>query len=133
MPSFKSGFGVFAALLPVLYCGGLVYYFLHFAGSLEQAQKDGLGPTVLGLSVVCVLFCIPLLIKVVRLFLRPPPPSLGARPDAAERIIDADSVIARYRARHAAQQPAAYNPTPKPTPRPALRLVPKPSFGRKPH
>ena len=52
MPTFKSALGVIAALVPIVYCGGLIYYFLHVSGSFQAAQDDGLGATVVGLGVV---------------------------------------------------------------------------------
>jgi hypothetical protein len=51
---------------PILYCGGLLYYFLDFSGSVQEAEMDGLGPTLLGLGVVGLLFCIPFIVKIVR-------------------------------------------------------------------
>ncbi|MCE9523668.1 MAG: hypothetical protein K8S25_14715 [Alphaproteobacteria bacterium] len=119
MRTLKSLFGVGGALLPVLYCGGLIYYFVDLSGSLDEAATDGLGPTVLGLGAVGLLFCIPLMIKVVRLFARPRPPGSPARggTDAStpggEKEFDADAVLARYMARQSAQ--AAANATAAPT------------------
>ena len=45
MQSLKSVFGVIGALVPILYCGGLLYYFLDLSGSVHEAQTLGLGPT----------------------------------------------------------------------------------------
>lgn len=101
--SMKSALGVLGALLPLCYCGGLIYYFFDLSGSTEQVQKDGLGPTVLGLGIVGLLFCIPLIFKIAKLFARrstgsdegggAPPPGGGLDPDA---------MIARYLAKQAA-------------------------------
>jgi len=52
----KSEFGVIGALVPILYCGSLLYYFLDFSGSVQEAETDGLGPTLLGLGAVGLLF-----------------------------------------------------------------------------
>jgi hypothetical protein len=70
----KSVFGVIAALVPVLYCGGLLYYFLDNTGSVEDATAIGLGPTLLGLGAIGLIFCIPLIVKAVRLFSGPRSP-----------------------------------------------------------
>ena len=107
MPTLKSVFGVARAVVPIGYCGYLVYYFLGVSGSVEQAWNIGLGPTVLGLGVVALLFCIPLVFKIMRLIGGPrwprpanrpnPPPGHGDDDDEAERTERAaDAAIARY-------------------------------------
>lgn len=65
MQALKPIFGVLRAVVPVVYCGWLIHYFLDVCGSVEQAKMEGLGPTLLGLAVVGVLFSIPLIIKIV--------------------------------------------------------------------
>jgi hypothetical protein len=72
--SFKSAFGVISALLPVVYFGGLLYYFFDQAGSLQQADDMGLSPTLLGLRVVGLLFCVPLIYRILKLFNGPRSP-----------------------------------------------------------
>lgn len=109
MRSLKSVFGVFGALMPIIYCGSLVYYFLDLSGSMDEAVTNGLGPTVLGLGAVGLLFCIPLMVKVVRIFNKPRSPGSpgpgGA--DAPTRDgddgFDADAALARYMARQSQQ------------------------------
>jgi hypothetical protein len=71
MRTLNSAFGVIRALVPVLYCGGLIYYFLDYSGSVQDAETIGLGPTLLGLGAVGLLFCIPLIFKIVRIFAEP--------------------------------------------------------------
>jgi hypothetical protein len=133
MRTFKSVFGVMGAVMPVLYCGGLLYYFLDLSGSVHEAWGIGLGPTVLGLGAVGLLFSIPLLIKIVRIFARPHSPGSGGGPDVSKRDdeggFDADAAIARYMAQRSAEGVA--------TP-PAARLTPRPGvpagrhgFGRR--
>jgi hypothetical protein len=97
----KSVFGVIGALVPIIYCGSLLYYFLDLGGSFRDVEAMGLGPTVLGLATVGLLFCIPLVIKIVRIFagLRPP----GSGGTAHDGEFDADAVIARYMARRSAE------------------------------
>jgi hypothetical protein len=108
--SFKSIFDVIKALLPVLYCGYLLYYFLGVGGSLQGVGDIGLGPTVLGLAGVGVLFCIPLILKIRRLLhARRTPGSGGDAPkdnDDDDGGAAADAVIARYMARKAAEESA---------------------------
>jgi hypothetical protein len=133
MNPFKSAVGIIGALIPVVYCGGLIYYFVNGFGSVSEAQANGLGPTLLGLAVVGGLFCIALLVKIVRIILAAratPASGRRARSDtSAERDFDADEVIARHMARQSAQAtadspmtPSAHDPG-----APANR----PTFGRK--
>ena len=137
--SFKSVSGVIGALIPVLYCGGLLYYFLDVAGSVQEAEEIGLGPTVLGLGAVGLLFSIPLILKVLRLFRGPRAPGSGG--DAPrdnddgddDGGFDADAAISRYMARRASEAAAA-TPAPASAPRPAPKSggpAGRPSFGRK--
>ena len=130
METVKSVFGVLRALVPVLYCGGLVYYFYSVSGSVEGAQAIGLGPTLIGLGAVGLLFCIPLIIKLVRIFAAPRSPGSGGGPDATrDDEGEADAAIARYMARQSAQAaPSA------PAARPARgggAPAGRPGFGRK--
>ncbi len=112
----KSILGLIGALLPIAYCGGLIYYFLDVSGSVHDANALGLGPTVLGLAIVGLLFCIPLIVKVMRIIaLRPHAPSgSGGRDastqDAAE--FDADATLARYMARRSAEAASSGEPAP---------------------
>jgi hypothetical protein len=121
----KAILRVIGALVPIVYFGGLFFYFFHTAGSVEEAQEIGLGPTLLGLAVVSLLFCIPLVWNILRL--------MGTRPrgpngHGGESDFDADAVVARYLARQPAQNsagPPAQPPKPGGAP-------PKPTvFGRK--
>ena len=106
MQTLKSVFGVMRVLVPVLYCGGLLYYYLDVSGSVEEAKQTGLGPTLLGLGVAGLLFCIPLILKLVRLFAGPRSPGSGGRADEPgddEGGFDADAAIARYMAQRSAE------------------------------
>ena len=131
MRSFKSLLGVAGALVPISYCGYLLYYFLNLSGSAEEVENNGLGPTVLGLGVVAALFCIPFIFKIMRFFRGPGSPrSGGGAPTSNEGDDDdggatADAIIARYMARKAAEEAAA--PARSQSTGPARR----PSFGRK--
>ena len=104
MRTLKSRFGVIGALVPIFYCGSLIYYFLDLSGSMQEAGEDGLSPTQLGLGVVSLLFAIPLMMKVVRIFTRP-----RSGPDAPtdddKSGFDADAAIARYLAQRSTDAP----------------------------
>jgi hypothetical protein len=134
MQTFKSVLRVFGALLPILYCGGLIYYFLDLSGSVREAEAIGLGPTLIGLTVVGLLFCIPLIVKIVRIFIEPRSPgSSGGSGRAASTHdgkdgFDPDAAVARYMAQRSAETAPGTPPAP-PTHEsgPATR----PSFGRK--
>ena len=125
----KPVIGMIRTLFPVVYFGGLFFYFLDVAdGSLEQAQEMGLGPYLLGLAIVGLLFSIPLIIKLVWLLVimfggrR----SHGSGTDSpnGDGGFDADAVIARYKAQQSVGATSA---------KPPARSAPgKPSsFGRK--
>ncbi len=130
----KSVLGVIGALLPIIYCGGLIYYFLDLTGSVREADTIGLGPTLIGLTVVGLLFCIPLIVKIVRIFLGPrsPGPSGRGGQDASTRDgkdgFDPDAAVARYLAQRSAETAPGTPPAP-----PAHESGPatRPSFGRK--
>jgi hypothetical protein len=101
MQPLKSVFGVIGALVPIVYCGGLLYYFLDTSGSVQGAEAIGLGPTLLGLGAVGLLFCIPLIVKVVRIFAGPRSP--GSSMDDDGDGFDADAALARYMARRSSE------------------------------
>ncbi len=136
MQSLRSGFGVISAILPIVYFGGLLYYFLDQAGSLQEAENMGLGPTLLGLGIVGLLFCIPLIYRIVRLIMGPGSrgsDGSGGGPDASgsdeKGGFDADAVVARYMAQRSAEASA---------PQTTLTAAPeqrrpsgRPGFGRK--
>ncbi len=86
---------------------------------------------MLGLGVVGLLFCIPLIIKIARLFAGPHSPVSGGPGDTSPRDggFDADAVVARYLARQSEQ--AARDASAPPTLE-SGGLATRPSFGRKP-
>ena len=106
---FKPIFGVVGALAAVLYCGRLLYYFLDVSGSVEEAQRDGLGPTLLGLGTIGLVLFVVLMVRIVRFFAALPPTGSGKRggPGASmhedDGEFDADAAVARYMARRSAE------------------------------
>lgn len=124
MRSFKAVFGLIAALLPIGYCGYLLLYFKDVSGEAGPVQT-GLGPTMLGLGAVGLLFCIPVLLKIVKLLANAGATAPGdGKTFEAENTFDADAALARYLARKA----AAGEEMPVPIP----DAPPRGGFGRKP-
>ena len=59
--------GIIGGLIPLAYIGWLLWYFMGVGGnSAEGIAMIGLGPTVMGLTVVGLLFALPLIIKLLR-------------------------------------------------------------------
>jgi len=113
MGSLKSLYGVIGALVAVLYWGGLLYYFIDVAGSVENARLLGLGPTLVGIGALGLLFFIVLIVRIRRMGVRPPSRgsnghdgSDGSMHDD-EGGVDADAAIARYMASRSTDPPAA--------------------------
>ena len=108
MRTLKPVLGVIGALLPVLYCGYLLYFFLD-GTTVQEAKEIGLGPTLLGLGIVGLLFTIAVIVKVALIFSRSRPPESDGRggPKAPaqddEGTFDADAVLARYMARRSTE------------------------------
>lgn len=122
MQPLKSVFGLVGALLPVAYCGGLVWFFQGQTGGVEFITSAGLGPTVIGLGALGVLFCIPLILKLTKIVTAPAKPvKVTGIPDAPESEFDADAALARYLARKAAGEIEV----------PVAAPVQRASFGRK--
>jgi hypothetical protein len=118
----KSLFGVARVLVPVVYCGWLLHYFLDLSGSMEEAANIGLGPTVIGLGAIGLLLSVPLLLRVIRMFARLPAPGGGS-----DEPFDPDAAIARYKAQKS-EEPTRPAPA---SPRPAPKSAPRPTFGRR--
>jgi hypothetical protein len=130
--TFKTAYRLIRALLPVAYFCGLLSYFLDVGGgSIHQAWAMGLGPTILGLGFIGLLFCIPLALKIVRILngLRAPGSGSGQSTPDDDDGFDADAVVARY----LAQRPAEAVPNiPAARPAPKDGGLPKPTgFGRR--
>jgi hypothetical protein len=134
--SLKSIYGVFRAAMPVVYCGSLLYYFLGQGGSVADLKAIGLWPTVLGLGAVGLMFCVPLVLRVIRLLAGLRPPQSGSREPPPGESFDAGAILARYKSRQPSE-PALDVAAPPPVrrtagvPRPSTDS--RPSFGRRMH
>jgi hypothetical protein len=109
--TLKLGFSIVSALVPIIYCCGLLYYFFDVGGgSVEGVETIGLGPTMMELGMIGLLCCIPVTIKLVRIFAKPRSPGPSG-PDTSARDdetgAEAEAAIARYKARQST--PAAPN------------------------
>ena len=134
--SIGSVFGIIGGLIPLVYIGWLLRHFIGVGGdSPGGVAMIGLGPTVIGLTLVGILFALPLIIKLLRAVSgtnRVP----GARAETAGELsaetqgFDADAAFANYmRNRDTASPPlnatdAAIDGSGPFTPRPG-------GFGRK--
>lgn len=110
MRTMKSTLGLIGAAIPVLYCGGLLLYFNGVNSSFGGMLGSALGPTMVGLGVIGLLFLIPLVLKIRKLAAGPgAPPAPGAggsgggpvdqAPQEERSDFDPDAAIARYMAK----------------------------------
>lgn len=124
MRSVKLAIGIAFALMPLVYCGALFFYFLDTAGSVQDAVGIGLGPTLFGVGAIGVLFCVPVAWKILRALHTPRARTASSEaPAPDDSPFDADAALARYLARKSAEASAA--------PPPAGPTPARPSFGRK--
>lgn len=118
------------ALIPAVYIGGLIWYFMGFGGgSAEGLVAIGLGPTVAGLTIVGIILTLPLLVKLLGF-------ATGANrvPGARVMVIgdtlpetegfDADAALASYMSKRAEGPPLGEDMQPSPG-------TPRPQFGRR--
>ena len=126
----KNAVILIGALLPVAYCAWLLNHFWGVAGSIEEVQALGLGPTMLGLALVGGLFCVAFLVKLVRIFvqMRSPAPIEHRSATASARdnneTSDADAVLARYMAQRSTEPTSTSSTN-------GAAQGPRPTFGRK--
>lgn len=116
------------ALIPVGYIGFFLWHFMGVGGNTAEGIVGiGLGPTVLGLSIIALLFLIGPLVKLLRVASganRVPGASLKVGDDLpATEGFDADAAFARYMTKRA-DGPAPVEDRPD-------AAVPRPQFGRK--
>jgi hypothetical protein len=96
--------GVIGGLIPLVYIGWLLRHFIGVGGgTVEGVAGIGLGPTVIGLSIVGLLFALPLIIKLLRATTgvdRVPGASFEAKLKPGELVVepafDADAAFANY-------------------------------------
>ncbi|MCH7862702.1 MAG: hypothetical protein IH998_13680 [Proteobacteria bacterium] len=133
-------FKLILSLLPLVFIGGLLFYFTGFEGWNGGSLSQGLGPTVLGLGAVGLIFCIPLAFRLLKLTITPRGPSAaqgGEAEDEEASSFDADAALARYLARKAeAGEATPERATPervaeRPPGFPHGDAPPRPVFGRK--
>ena len=107
MQPIKSVFGLIMAAIPVVYCAGFLLYFNGLRSSSAGLLDGALGPTIIGLGVIGLLFLIPLVLRIRKLVAPPAAPASdkGLRAEEAPRDergdFDPDAAIARYLARQA--------------------------------
>ena len=98
----RAFIGWLLALIPVGYIGFLLWHFAGVGGgSMEGIAGIGLGPTVLGLSVIGLLFLIGPLVKMLRVMSgsnRVPGANLDVGDDMPTEGFDADDALLRIAA-----------------------------------
>lgn len=119
--------GWLLGLIPVGYIGVLLWHFAGVGGgSMEGIAGIGLGPTVLGLAIVGLLFLIGPLVKMIRVASgsnRVPGANLDVGDDMPTEGFDADAAFANYMSRRETAPPTGGD-VERPVPRPG-------GFGRK--
>lgn len=92
--------GVIGGLIPLIYIGWLLRHFIGVSGgTAEGVAFIGLGPTVIGLSIIGLLFAMPLIIKLLRATTGVSRvPGASFKPDEASETagFDADAAFANY-------------------------------------
>jgi hypothetical protein len=123
----RAFIGWLLALIPVGYIGVMLWHFAGVGGgSMEGIVGIGLGPTVLGLAIVGLLFLIGPLLKMIRVASggnRVPGAGLDIGDDKPTEGFDADAAFASYMSRRESAPPADIDRD-RPAPRPG-------GFGRK--
>lgn len=133
MRMIKSIFGLVAAAIPVLYCAGTLLHFSRVRTSSAGMLDSALGPTMLGLGALGLLFLIPLVLRIRRLVALPAAPGSGggrrpgqAAPDEGSDF-DPDAAIARYLAQRPPGAPDLASPPAHASGRPVRQAA----FGRR--
>ena len=125
----RAFIGWLVALVPVFYIGWLLSHFAGVGGeTMEGIVGIGLGPTVLGLAIVGLLFLIGPLVKMIRVASgtgKVPGAGLKLGDDLPETEgFDADAALAHYMSKRGQQETAP--------PAEAQPFAPRPGgFGRK--
>ena len=73
MGSMKGAGALIAALVPIAFCGAMIFYFFNVGGgSVSGVTALGLGPTMLGVGAIGLLFVVPLFARLIRVATTPP-------------------------------------------------------------
>lgn len=131
--------GIIGALIPLVWIGWLLYYFVGVGGNTAEGVAGiGLGPTVIGLSIVGLLFALPLIIKLLRTTTgvnRVPGAGFDNKLKPGEVVVepafDADAALANYLRKREAGVTGDVSIDPAES-EPAAPFAPRPGgFGRK--
>jgi hypothetical protein len=111
MRTTKSILGLIGALIPLLLIGGLLLHLNNVRNAFGGLLDGAIGPTMLGLGAIGLIFLGLFIWRIRRLAAPPAPPKSGGGtddPPGGERSdFDPDAAIARYMARRAAGGPSA--------------------------
>ncbi len=115
MRTTKSFLGLFFAVVPILFIGGLLLYLNNVRGAFYGLLDGALGPTMFGLAAIGLLFVFTFVLKIRKAATppAPPPANVGDRVDAVlaetKTDFDADAAFARYMAKRGqgGQSPAS--------------------------
>ena len=77
MKTAKSFFALIAALLPILYIGGLLLYFGRFNHATYGLFDRALSPTMFGLAAIGLIFVLLFALKLWRMAKPPAPRGSG--------------------------------------------------------
>jgi hypothetical protein len=113
MRTTRSFFGLIMALLPILWIGGLLLYLNNVRGAFGGLLDGALGPTLMGLGTVLIIFVFLFVLKFWR---AATPPATGGGSGSGGALeeeksdFDPDAALARYMARRNGE-PGAPPPT----------------------
>ena len=102
MRTTRSFLGLFMALLPIFWFGGLFLYLNNVRGAFGGLLDGALGPTLMGLGTVLVILVFLFVLKFWR---AATPPATGGGSGTATALeeeksdFDPDAALARYMAR----------------------------------
>lgn len=114
MRTMKLTFGLIAAAIPVLYCGGLLLHFNGVRNMFGGMLDSQLGPTMIGVGAFGLLFLLLFGLKVWRLFggkgasggAGGGPPDKAPEEEGSD--FDPDAALARYMARRSSGAAAPF-------------------------
>jgi hypothetical protein len=114
--TMKLTFGLVAAAIPVLYCGGLLLHFNGVRNMFGGMLDSQLGPTMIGIGAFGLLFLFLFGLKIWRTFggkgasggAGGGPSDKAPKEEASD--FDPDAALARYMARRASGAPGPASP-----------------------